>query len=523
SLMRDAPINPSAISNSEVSELALQILAASPITSSIISDSLENQACDIATSKSAWCSYMIHIGGLTFCNNSKHLQIPNLVAAEHFGEATLTRLKLCLEDVDLAFRNIVSGGSICQALALYKRTMEIHDVGESDFKKTEENHRDSFHYALLGNTHPSLQKIGLETQITKVVQQTSGRIDMLIQVPLKKRAVLLEWKAIQIDFLDVGKSQGCKEKVGHLSDMADANEILDLQFSWYDLWRPGQTIQSWITDGPIKGDNKISPRQQLAEYVNSPDIALLKKENEPKQPDAYTGKIDTEECLNFTDSCEEYYTILQLAEPLWVKYIVLNLTGDACSWWCTSGLTIETPWIEFHMAFIMHFTPPDSVNKARKSLKKLKQGRTSVAAYTAEFWCYLRLIPNMDKDDALYVYLMGLEPDTSKQVRLWQPTSIDVAIMEATIMYSILFPNGFLQAQAPAHISSQVPVDPMAMEIDNLCLKINALHNAIRGTGNNTGYRAPSLMPTDSDSNGAAPVLSAARMATWPESVQTAL
>lgn len=113
---------------------------------------------------------MIHIGGLTFRNNSKHLnlQIPNIVAAERFGETTLARFKLRLEDVDLAFRNIVSSGSIRQALALYERTMEIRDVGDSDFKKTEENHRDSFHYALLGNSHPSLRKIGLETQITKV-------------------------------------------------------------------------------------------------------------------------------------------------------------------------------------------------------------------------------------------------------------------------------------------------------------------------------------------------------------------
>ncbi|KAF9176798.1 hypothetical protein BGZ51_009646 [Haplosporangium sp. Z 767] len=306
SLMRGASINPSAVSNSEVSESALQILAASPVASSIISDSLENQigrscdaqnyfipyetlvqsfqltslASDIATSKSAWLSYMIHIGALTFCDNSKHLQIPNLVVAERFGETTLALLQSRLEDVDLAFRDIVSGGSIRQALALYKRTMEIRDVGESDFKKTEESHRDSFHYALLGNTHPSLRKIGLETQITKVAQQTFGRIDMLIQVPLKKRVILLEWKAIQIDFLDVGMSRGRREKAEHLSDMADANGILDLQFSWYDRWRPGQTIRSWITDGPIKGENKISPRQQLAEYVNSPEIALLKKENE---------------------------------------------------------------------------------------------------------------------------------------------------------------------------------------------------------------------------------------------------
>jgi len=121
---------------------------------------------------------MLHIGGLTFCGDSKQLQIPNLVAAERFGNATLDRLKLRLEDVDLAFRNIVSSGNVRQAFALYKRTMEIHDVGDSDFKKTEENHRDSFHYALLGNSHPSLRKLGLETQITKVTRYWLDKIQL---------------------------------------------------------------------------------------------------------------------------------------------------------------------------------------------------------------------------------------------------------------------------------------------------------------------------------------------------------
>ncbi|KAK5822985.1 hypothetical protein F5H01DRAFT_401412 [Linnemannia elongata] len=304
SLMRGVPINPSAVSNSEVSESALQILAASPVASSIISDSLESQimpsnvvqsrsipyqdlsqsfrltglASDIATSKPAWLSYMLHIGGLTFCGDSKQLQIPNLVAAERFGNATLDHLKLRLEDVDLAFRNIVSSGNVHQAFALYKRTMEIRDVGDNDFKKTEENHRDSFHYALLGNSHPSLRKIGLKTQITKT-PQNFGRIDTLIQVPSKRRVLLLKWKAIQIDFLDIGAWRGRKEKAEHLRGMTDANDVLDLQFSRYDAWRPGQTIRGWITEGPIRDNNK-SPRQQLAEYVASSEITKLKEDNE---------------------------------------------------------------------------------------------------------------------------------------------------------------------------------------------------------------------------------------------------
>ncbi|KAG0336155.1 hypothetical protein BG000_006872 [Podila horticola] len=162
------------------------------------------QACDIETSKPAWLSYMLHIGGLTFCPGVKQLQIPNLVAAERFGKATLDRFGLLLEDVSLAFKNIVSTGDIRQAFALYRQTMSARDVGYSDFDKKEEHHRDSFYYALLGNSHPSLRKVKLEVKITKPLQGGLGRIDMQVLVPSKKRILVLEWKVIQIDYLDLG-------------------------------------------------------------------------------------------------------------------------------------------------------------------------------------------------------------------------------------------------------------------------------------------------------------------------------
>ncbi|KAF9351659.1 hypothetical protein BGX26_010372 [Mortierella sp. AD094] len=305
SLARGEPINPRAVSNSEVSDSALQILAAPPVTSSVISDSLENQivpstpecrcipyedlvrsfhltrlASDIATSKSAWLSYMLHIGDLTFCRDANQLQIPNLAAAERFGNATLERVGLCLKDVDLAFQNIVSTGDISQALKLYKQTMNIRDVGTDDFKKNEESHRDSFYYALLGNSHPSLRKIGLEVQITKPSQQDTRRIDMFVRVPSKNRILLLEWKVVQIDFLDIGTSYSYQKKVKRLIGTFEASDILNLNFTRHDKWRAGQTINDWILDGPLQKEDGASPCQQLQEYLASPEITRLKKEQE---------------------------------------------------------------------------------------------------------------------------------------------------------------------------------------------------------------------------------------------------
>jgi hypothetical protein len=200
----------------------------------------------------------------------------------------------------------------------------------------------------------------------------------------------------------------------------------------------------------------------------------------PQKPEPYSGTIDAEAALNFVDSFEEYYTILKLHVDCWVAYVVLSLTLDARSWWRTSGLDLKTPWSEFRTAFLARFTPPDSANKARGKLRNLKQGRQSVAAYTTEFRRYLRLIPTMHKDDALYEYLRGLEDGTGLQVRLRQPDSLDAAITEATIVHAILLPDGVPQAVPQTTAAPRTPSDPTAMEIDNLRLEINALRRQIR-------------------------------------------
>ncbi|KAF8903585.1 hypothetical protein BGZ58_006606, partial [Dissophora ornata] len=119
---------------------------------------------------------MLHIGGLTFCPGERQLQIPNLVAAERFGKATLDRLGLRLEDVSLAFQNIVSTGDIRQALALYRQTMAVRDVGYNDFEKKKSIIETPF------------------TTLTSPLQGGLGRIDMQVRVPSKKRILVLEWK-----------------------------------------------------------------------------------------------------------------------------------------------------------------------------------------------------------------------------------------------------------------------------------------------------------------------------------------
>ncbi|KAK3808132.1 MAG: hypothetical protein J3R72DRAFT_499348 [Linnemannia gamsii] len=93
---------------------------------------------------------------------------------------------------------------------------------------------------LLANIHASLRKLGVVTTITKP-SGTPGRINMSVSVPLRKQLFDLEWKSIQIDFINIG-SGSLLQRVNVLADVDDATEVLDLKFR-NDKFRTGQTIK----------------------------------------------------------------------------------------------------------------------------------------------------------------------------------------------------------------------------------------------------------------------------------------
>lgn len=197
----------------------------------------------------------------------------------------------------------------------------------------------------------------------------------------------------------------------------------------------------------------------------------------PQKPSPYDGKTDALASLNFIESQQEYFEIVDLNKNEWVKYVVLSLNGDAKAWWRDSGLTKETPWDEFRKAFLLNFTPPDSANAARQELSQLRQKGMSVAEYTTKFRRLMRLIPNLDEASALFAYLGGLESSTSKEVRLRQPTSLNEAVSQATIVHSILHPTAPTALTIAPAQSARAPepmdIDAMQMLLANLNTLIN--------------------------------------------------
>ncbi|KAG9068276.1 hypothetical protein KI688_011871 [Linnemannia hyalina] len=116
---------------------------------------------------------------------------------------------------------------------------------------------------------------------------------------------------------------------------------------------------------------------------------------------------------------KEYFTVVKLGLAEWAQYTALNLVSDTKPWWRSSGLSIHTPWDTFETDFLNFHTPPSAIAAAREAL----------AFYTHDFRLLIRHVPTLDK---------GLEPNTSKEVKLKQPVTSEIAITQVTPIHPIL-------------------------------------------------------------------------------------
>ncbi|CAG8621832.1 11156_t:CDS:2, partial [Paraglomus occultum] len=286
-LLMNEPINPSNPSNWETSETLLQMLACSPIATDILEkvggrnsafdsdlwhnpikyDTLPLQfrfsdlKKDATRNKEAWLSFMRYAGGLTYAKEEpgKQLQIPNLVQVQRFAMAVLDRYQLRVMDIEEGLRKIATTGDISQLLGCYERLMSQRDVDYSDFDKNEEHHRDSIYYTLLRN--PLLQGH---------VNGDNGQIDLVIEIPSTSNTIIIEFKVIKIDFLNIAGADRLR-KASTLEGYSSADDVLQILFGSWDIIRAGNSIIRWIT---LPG----GPAAQLASYWNGPQVADMRSQ-----------------------------------------------------------------------------------------------------------------------------------------------------------------------------------------------------------------------------------------------------
>jgi hypothetical protein len=220
-----------------------------------------------------WRSLMLYCGGLTFDpkDPAHSLKIPNLIAAERIAEAVLEKYQL-RETLSSALKGLDIDGDIQPVLRCYRNLMIQRDVHENDFRKSEETHRDSFYFSLLKN--PALRPHA-EFQLTKP-NRTPGRCDIVL--PTRNHLVVMEWKVVPIDFLDIlipkqRSKKGTRateapggrimqEKKASLLSKYSCNNVLGINFSKKDKFRVGK-LEKWIID-------EVAP--QLKSYIMSEEI-----------------------------------------------------------------------------------------------------------------------------------------------------------------------------------------------------------------------------------------------------------
>lgn len=277
------------------------------------------------------------------------------------------------------------------------------------------------------------------------------------------------------------------DKLDALLDGIDAERQIPIRQAFAAM-----TVEAATPAPPLAPAPSAPTERELA--ADRRDLArTLAQVLKPQRPAPYAGEIDADACNNFIDNQKEYFTVVDLSLSEWVQYTALNLVSDAKSWWRSSGLTITTPWAQFEEDFLTFHTPPNAVAAAREALESLKQGKRSVAIYTHEFRRLLRRVPTLDKGTALHWFVKGLESDTSKEVKLRQCATLDDAIATATLIHSILYPNG--PVAAPKQTSSDMDLDNLHVAINNLSAQVNYLSQGRNRPSN--APRPPKLTPAE--------------------------
>ncbi|KAF8532892.1 hypothetical protein BDD12DRAFT_949896 [Trichophaea hybrida] len=314
-------------SNSEVNEKFLSICASSPLARNLLCQALEQEGgsyrsleyttvpesfelSDLTLTsfvltfrelddESSWLSYLLYNGALTFDgkNPRKLVKIPNKVTAKRIATAVLGRFGLNAKDIDKALETLSQTGAIEPILMLYHKMMSKRNVGDGGFKESGEHHVNAVNFSIFKSI---LVQLAPEFKIK--MKRLEGRVYMVIigkvvvhdkeallseevlpsekafpvnesqNVPTGKDfATAVEWKVIQIDYLDIAGDNGSRlSKALTLDGIRHANQVLDIRFGNNDKWRHGKTIKDWVY-----GKDYKSPKNQVKRYFESEEITEL--------------------------------------------------------------------------------------------------------------------------------------------------------------------------------------------------------------------------------------------------------
>src|SRR5665213_798815 len=86
-------------------------------------------------------------------------------------------------------------------------------------------------------------------------------------------------------------------------------------------------------------------------------------------------------------------------------------------------------WGDLRKALIEYFSPPEHAYNIQNKLFSLKQS-ASVADYNASFMRLKQQLTNLSNDDAIFIYLRGLNPKIREVVKLQKDNQADLRTLQ---------------------------------------------------------------------------------------------
>ena len=194
------------------------------------------------------------------------------------------------------------------------------------------------------------------------------------------------------------------------------------------------------------------------------------------RPERFTGS-GSPELEEWLFHVGNYATYMGLPEDQRVFYAQSFMGGAAFHWWVrASQQQAAWTWEEFVAMIKKRFAPLDDAEHARRELRRLRQGHTSMEAHVRRFQEVVNRVPMLPEADQVHAFIYSLNPKTAEIVALQRPQTLDhameLAITRDDIVNSMRRP-GWEPAAEQRVPNAGAPV-PM---------ELGALRDARRGSG----------------------------------------
>jgi Ty3 transposon capsid-like protein len=149
----------------------------------------------------------------------------------------------------------------------------------------------------------------------------------------------------------------------------------------------------------------------------------------PVKPNIFSGgarsNVDT-----WLWEMERYFLAAGMKDPNTVMFAEAFLRDTAADWWrmqTTQCSQVVTDWNSFKVCFQNRFGTVNAAKTARSTLFAWKQMST-VQAYTDGFQRHAQMLPGMDEDTKVHLYLRGLKGYIAKEVDSHEPKDLAQAM-----------------------------------------------------------------------------------------------